>query len=47
MEEGVKRKTARDVGKVLKSENNFLALIMHCSFSLRKQVRKLWSLLGA
>lgn len=46
MEEGVKRKTARDVGKALESGNNFLALIAHCCFNLRKHTRKLWSLLG-
>lgn len=47
MEEGVKGKTARDVGKVLESGSNFLALIAHCSFRLRKHARKLWSFLGA
>lgn len=39
MEEGVKGKTARDVGKVLESGSNFLALIAHCSFRLRKHAR--------
>lgn len=45
LRECVKRKTARDVGKALESGNNFLALIAHYSFSLRKHTRKLWSLL--